>query len=287
MEIDSGRTAEHFDLTAAGAAYHALSAAEKRERIWKCVLGTQYKSLPPVGGTWTAISALARLLRPAYLRWIFSADGDSGPARLKAVGRYGAAAQVRLVPAAGHHRFTGVFTSGGVGLLRASWTFGALLPTPNVAIKFFIDGHRSRNLLARAYTHQPRAESFFAPTLSNELGRSRAPLVRLLVWYLHRAVGAEVAFRRVEHLAGMNDRGERAGASRLAPRRIYLVPLGQHCDAATDFRVGLAAIPLGTRLYRMEGELDGERFCVGDIVTESPFLASRFGDECLVFRHVH
>ena len=79
----------------------------------------------------------------------------------------------------------------------------------------------------------------------------------------------------------------------VAPWKIVLHPneelrKSQDQHAAEDFRTALAAIPAGTVLYNVvahatEGDATGKP--IGQIVTRSGFVASRFVDEGLYFQH--
>lgn len=79
----------------------------------------------------------------------------------------------------------------------------------------------------------------------------------------------------------------------VAPYRITFIPnqaLGWSSSAPEDFRLKLAAIPTGTVLYTValgkpaSSNVFNEEF-IGEVITEGPFVASKYGDKSLLFQH--
>jgi hypothetical protein len=94
----------------------------------------------------------------------------------------------------------------------------------------------------------------------------------------------------VDHLAAVKSDGSKVTHPK-TPEKIYLRPAEVHFDPETteDFREELSRIPPGTVIYRMFGsdwKGSTNEIYVGDIQTESHFVASTFGDRVLSFEHV-
>ncbi len=90
---------------------------------------------------------MRRLAKRAFLRRAFVQDDDVRPPRTKAFHAYGTVGKMRF-EADGEHPFTGIFSTGAVGFVRASLAVGMPNYSPATALKFLLDGpHPSQNLL--------------------------------------------------------------------------------------------------------------------------------------------
>ena len=211
------------------------------------------------------------------------------------------------------HPYTGIFRSGApCGLIRVSL---AVKPskggiTPGAALKFYID-QRSPAGISQPQSvnihvmHQldplpsfnPLAEAF-----SNVLPPPIAPQLIVGAQYFRaglKTLGAADTFGghlTVDHLAEYAADGSYEPDAR-APYRITLVPspeasqLMTLATLSTDFRVELTRLAVGTKLYDLYAD-DTQTYHaypygvhIGEIVLDSEFVASRYGDEILHFMH--
>jgi hypothetical protein len=94
----------------------------------------------------------------------------------------------------------------------------------------------------------------------------------------------------LDHLAAIDADGSVVKNPR-APARLVFVPAfsGFRPDENVDFREQFSRIAPMTRLYDVFASDsltdDTELVRIGHVITESPFVASRFGDEQLFFQH--
>jgi hypothetical protein len=144
-------------------AFRDATARDKQEMLWALISRFPYRELPaPHTSSFGGMRRLAsrKLLRSAWL------DDDVRPPRTKTFHAFGTVAKVRFA-ADGEHPFTGLFTSGAAGFMRASLANGMPKYSPAAAFKFLIDGPRSSEnlLLLPAFDMQPSRDFFErAPT---------------------------------------------------------------------------------------------------------------------------
>lgn len=240
----------------------------------------------------TNFQLMKRLINRAFLRKSFVQDDDVRPPRMKAFHAYGTVAKIQFI-ADGHHPFTGIFATGGLGFIRASLAVGMPNYSPAVAIKFLLDGaHPSENLLLHQSLDTQASRDFFerAPTnhTLNPITFPNTLMLPVLKFWLSK-ISNPIEMQLVDHLAKVTDDGSVVERPR-APETVYLYD-GEdvHNDPAStdDFRSILAEIPSGSLIYRMYGKESrgAKQVYIGTITTESGFVASEFGDCILAFRH--
>ena len=271
-------------------AFRTASARDKQEALWSFISRWPYEELPSMHST--SLQLMRKLMSRAFLRKAFVQDDDVRPPRTKAFHAFGTAAKMRFV-ADGTHPFTGIFATGGVGFARASLAVGMPNYSPAAAFKFLLDGpHPSENLLLHQSLDTQASRDFFerAPT-NHTLTPVTFPntlMLPLLRFWLS-PISSPIELQRLDHLAAVTNDGtvvERA----VAPELVYLYGADEvrNDPASTeDFRSLLANIPPGSLLYRMYGKptSNDKQIYIGSITTESPFVASEFGDCILAFRH--
>jgi hypothetical protein len=187
---------------------------------------------------------------------------------------------------------TGIFESGAVGIARLSLTRGQAQFAPSVAFKFLVDGdHISENLLLDQSIEAQSSLDFFERAPTNwTINPMRQPIKTfwpIAVKWLSTI--SNPMFQSVEHLAAIKSDGTKVEKP-VYPQTVFLYGEDSHHtdpSLADDFRVELSKIKPGTRLYRMYGRMtaESEQIYLGHMTTESPFVASAFGDRILALRH--
>jgi len=275
----------------ASPSFSLAPATEKQTILWDFVSRYPYgdERRPPLNTT--IFQLMIRLINRGNLRKAFDVDIDVRPPRTKAFHPCGTMAKIRFV-IDGQHPFTGLFATGAVGLARMSLAMGEQNYGPSGAFKFLIDGaHRSENLLLDQSLDTQTSRDFFERAPTNlTLKPSTYPLklvFPLLDWWLSAI--SNPMFQSLEHLAAVNCDGTTADPV-VAPQLVFLYgPAPLHPDPATtrDFRDILKAIPSGTTLYRIFGRMNetADQIYIGSLQTESPFVASEFGDRIVSLRH--
>ena len=236
---------------------------------------------------------------------------------------YGATAKVAFVPEP-NTPYTGVFARKASGLARFSYA-GPVLAigvVPGLGLKFPLDGdHPSQNLVAmrKLDRQQPLAHalsqdshnSVFQNPFTNILPPPSAVNVTMQVVKQRFETVVESGkglHQPVDNWASVSVDGSAVPAGQVrAPYRLIFQPTQtarQRSDPTIDFRDDLARnIPTGTTIYEIfaldEGEesglnqrgvtevedLLGHARKIGAIVTESEFIASRYGDYRLFLQH--
>src|SRR5262245_49301246 len=270
--------------------FRTATSRDKQEIMWSFISKWPYEQLPSMRTTNAQL--VGRLARRALLRPAFVQDDDVRPPRTKAFHAYGTVAKMRFV-ADGTHPFTGIFTTGAVGFVRASLAVGMPNYSPAAALKFLLDGpYPSQNMLLHQSLDTQASRDFFerAPT-NHTLTPSTfpntlmAPLLRL--WL--SPISNPIELQRLDHVAVVTNNG--GGVERVcAPELVYLYGADEvRNDPASldDFRSLLADIPSGSLVYRMYGKASRttKQVYIGSVTTESGFVASEFGDRILAFQH--
>ncbi len=127
--------------------YQARPGAEKLDLLWKNIAATAY---PPNGLPPGEPGLLARLplFTIGYLRTSVEHESDElPPGRAKLLHRYGSVARVRF-EATTEQPYTGLLRGSHEGLLRISAATAAPSFTPALALKLFVDGCPSANIMA-------------------------------------------------------------------------------------------------------------------------------------------
>jgi hypothetical protein len=271
------------------AGYEAQPAAAKQAALWSAIQGSAWPELPglhderPLGDKLGDVMAF---MGRKHLDPVFDTVGDVRPPRRKLVQTHGATAKVRF-EAEGEHPFTGMFATGGPGIVRLSLATDERKYSPAVALKLLADGRESQNVLAGTSFDPQDSKDFFRDEASNLLPDPKSWALRamnVLAGFIARPTE-----RPIEGLAhyGADGRDVRAP---VAPRQIYLVPgegVGFADDTQKDFRAELAELPPGTVLYEVWARAEGseDRVRIGRLRLESSFVASEFGDRELFFKH--
>lgn len=236
---------------------------------------------------------------------------------------YGTTAKVRFIPEPGT-AYTGILSEPVPALARFSYA-GPIIGVgvvPGLGLKCFVDGdHPSENLVAmRQLDRQQPVWRFFSPHSNNSVFQN--PFTNILpVPSFLNLVRREMKRRfetvvedgkglhqPLENLACVHANGDLvAAAQAVAPYRVIFRPTPQATaasDASIEFRDDLAQnIRSGITIYEVfaldeaeERELNGKGVVrvedllahgrkIGTITTESEFIASKYGDYRLFFKH--
>jgi hypothetical protein len=269
--------------------YQSRYAIEKQALLWKNTLDAEYMTLPPyVDKDWDFIlSHIGALFR---LEETFEHVSDEMPKhKTKLTHNYGVLAHMRFFPAE-DSPFTGIYGSGGVGLIRLSMTAdpsGGYIQA--MALKFLVDGAPSVNLhLMNNLDGQGDNWNFFAGPFSNKLPHATSKPVVVLekIFEMVKNPANELP---VEHLAKIDSEGTVYKEFR-APEQLFFEPdqsLRHVIDPESrdDFRETLKTVVGEGELGQLYGMLGKQRILIGSIYVESELVASQYADEVLFFQH--
>lgn len=274
--------------------YERLSGCEKQEYLWqKRILPTEYDGYPSLAG----ITGWSTLLGNANgffsLRKSFTHVSDEMPRyRAKFIHPLGTVAKIEYQSEPGSP-YPGLLSEPYVcGLARASLAADPAVIgyTPGLAVKLFIDGVPSANIhVMSSLNGQGKNHNYFEHYFTNILPEPTGLLLQSLrAWF---STATRVPTRlRVHHLVHYNADGSKTNSGR-APYQLYFYPaMGRHIDPDTkrDMRQELAEIPPGSPLYDVyarASDKDRWAYLIGRVVTQSRFVASRWGDTGLFFKH--
>lgn len=275
--------------------YDSLSAEEKLERLWSQVSAEPYPagplpSEPP--STW----ARRKLFTVGHDRVSFEHVSDVVPrGRTKLVHAHGTCACVtwKVKDSRG---FTGVFESGGRGLLRFSDATGGPVFSPSFAIKFPVKDGPSLNFFALPYeSRSGRDRDPLSGVYANGAPPPKAGPAKAVAWAFQRTADALQGTRLYAIYLPLHELAERSldGASvdsATVPDRVELRATDEARAAladAEDWRRKLEGLEAGTALFEMSISAGREEKAEshGTLVLDTDFVASRWGDERLWFQH--
>lgn len=275
--------------------YDALPAADKLEALWGAVCAAPYDdaALPTsVPGAW----GRRHLFKVGYDEVSFTHGSDVMPAgRSKLIHRYGTCAKVR-VDVDDARGFTGFFETGGEGLIRFSDASGGGLFVPSFALKVPVTGAPSLNTFGLPKSRRsPKNPDFLSGGFSNATPGADSGPAKLLGKRFEATVQqlgatrAHAVYLPLHHFAGTHVDGQRV-ASPVVPDRLEVDPTDEAraaFDPAIDFRLGLALLEPGTRIFdlRVSASIDEDAQPFGSMTLLTRCVATPFGDEQLFFQH--
>lgn len=306
------------------AGYEAQSAADKQAALWKVVSETAYapRCRPASGLFLAALAAPTSILSMSTSLDRVSDELPVG--RRKMVHPFGTVATFDFVKdalPAGAAGYTGILAPGGApvhGVLRASLGGdpNVIGFTPGIALKFFVDGKSSVNVVAmNSLMGQNRDTNFLRKPLINDLPDPHAGLDRnasFLDWAKADsfALGQNLAFLpamaqgparatpnflHVDHLAirGADGRVVPEAERRSPAHLVFRAPQGLVTwwdlpqNRGFDYRDLLGALNTGTVLYEVFAQTTATspEVRIGVIKMSNKFVASTWGDYRLFFRH--
>lgn len=282
-----------------------LSAKDQLSSIWNKILQTKYAEIPPYHDT--GFFKKLKLLCPSFAEKAITHTGDEMiPGREKHIHSSGSVIKVSFVPEK-DHPFTGIFASGSEhALMRVSLAKAAEknMIIPGIALKFFIDGKDSQNIMAMYSLGGQTSRGFFDNNMSN-----RVPVPQNIDFAQRQL---DKSFRKamknldikgepnelpVKHLASITSDGSLVEHV-VAPHKLHFVVsyeakrLTENTQISEDFRTILDGKGEKMPLFFVFAEFDQNvpnadktMYRVGTIIGESSFVASQYGDEVLYFQH--
>ena len=281
----------------------APTSLQRRAALWDQVKQSEYSSVPPLSAPMAnpikAAGIIGRMLIDPLFRTntVFKpyADRDDvRPPREKLFHTFGSVAEATFVPESGS-AFSGIFRSGAPCLVRLSLAGDDKNYVAGVAIKFFVEGKPSVNLVALpSLDGQKRVDAagqevtnrdFFAnePTTWFPAASGAAKLLEGALSLLSKGRGIDPRRVSLAPLAQVQANGA-AVAQASAPEKLTLRNPAHHfaVDTPEDFRVELKhTYHAGDTLYEVWHEGDK----LGTLRLDSEFVASEFGDRQLAFNH--
>jgi len=274
-------------------AYLAESASKKSDDLW-----TAINKDTKIGG-WYHVQ-MPQLFTESEAP-TFDTPGDEMPQgslygyRLKLIHSVGAIAKVKF-HSRRNHKYTGIFEGADYGFARLS---AAVEPdtkvqslAPGMGLKFVRDGIDSANMVAMYSVDGQPSWNFFANDFSNHIPESTAVLTNLLA--AHFASETKwVTEVGLSDMARYDQSGYDFGDKVNFPYKLRFHPTGKISFPDTyvaEFTDQLMTIPSGSTLYEVYAtdkpvELGGTETHIGDLITESEFTTSNWGDEHFFIRH--
>ena len=207
--------------------------------------------------------------------------------RKKGIHTYGSTVAIEFV-ADGDSPFTGLYRGVSYGLARLSLAAKPTADTsvPGIGIKFLVDGKPSLNFVAMYSLDGQPTYNFFANSFTTVISPPSSGVLKILGAAFATATQDPTKVDTA-YLAKVTKEGEAVEAP-VAPISLKLVPNKDLAfdNAPHEVRDDLGTIAAGTTLYQVWGiTSDNQSIYIGRIVTTSRFVASKFGDEKLFFRH--
>ncbi len=283
--------------------YESWDGGAKAAWLWSSIEDSAHEptTLPPLRLPFSdrPIAEMRVVLQRSELEKALDREDDLMEAgRPKIIHARGAVAQVEFETDP-ESPFTGLLgpppAGGGSGLLRMSLVAkvkGKAAVTPALALKLFVDGLPSADLLAMNHTvGQGRDFDLFSNTMTNDLTHKHRELrpPQKIMSILFERVSRQPRRLVVDHLVERHSDGS-AVSEPAAPDRLRFTPTSEAREifvgqAGVDFRVVLAGVPTGTVLYEVEGVTGSESVPFARLRMTSRFVSSDAGDR-LYFRHV-
>lgn len=277
--------------------YESLLGCQKEKVLWESIQETEYGELPSWTGTeplkiFSFVLPWKKNEGKAFMGVTMTRMSDHLPeGRQKHIHTFGSTAPVAFVSNQ-NHPFTGLYEGVDCGLMRVSLATkpDAGGTVPGLAVKLFVDGKPSKNFMAMNALDGQESYNFFQKDFTNWIGDPESPVLKIFM-QAFKLVSSDPAKIDVSFLADTTQDGRVLGSdSVVAAEQIYLEPNRKQLnfsDEAHEVRNDMGTIEAGTELYKVFARAKGssQKIEVGAIVLKDRFIASRFGDENLFFRH--
>lgn len=288
------------------ASTHSSTACQKADSMWNDkIIPTMYGDLPAL--TAPGVLDLIALARTSFTIRSLTNDSDElDVGHRKLVHAWGAEARFRFVSSKSARGYTGIYESGSdcvIGRLSMATKPTKTVTVPALALKFFISGHKSKNLQIMNSTSGQKSHNFFEMPFSNIIPPPDSFAKRLIQKIFRKAAVAfgakdpDPTHLTVEHLAEIQVDGT-AVATPKSPYRLIFKPtmaasdLMKDATVDSDFRTNLARYPFGQVMYDVYALDIGESAddlpasnIVGQLIPTTKIVASSYGDEKLNFQH--
>lgn len=272
--------------------YEIKSAEVKQEILWNNSIKSTYSILPNKNpGVFESMA----LLSSKWLLPSFTHESDEIPnGRKKLIHTYGSVARVEWI-ANSNHEFTGIFSSGAVGLVRLSLARQGGDFIPGMGIKLFRDSVPSVNLhVMNRLEGQGNNRNFFQNKFTNNIPDPQSLALKILAEAFSTAVeylkkGSSPMFLPVGHLAKRNREGEQEEYINF-PEVLEFMPTQEvqlSSKSKVDTRLKFLSLNAGSVIYTIWAKetKSSNAIKIGKLVLESKLITSKYGDEVLFFQH--
>lgn len=288
--------------SACESSYESLSAEDKSKEVWSKILQSSFNTHIPTYADHGLKKG--KLLCPYYLSKTFTRSSDEIGKRKKLIYSSGSTIQFSFI-SSGKHPYSGIFESGAkFGLMRASLAQDATKEgiIPGIALKFFVDGQESLNIMAmESLDPDSLNTNFFNRGFTNLVPTPDSSIKNIVLESSFNKALKQIGSRgiarylTVRHIAAFHSNGNLVEHDKIkAPYQIFFIPtddliaLTKDQKFDTDFRTLVEGKGSGIELFKVYGaEKDSAESLVeiGTIHSVSRFLASSYGDEFLFFKH--
>ncbi|TPX55913.1 hypothetical protein PhCBS80983_g04936 [Powellomyces hirtus] len=312
-QIRSFPSAPTIEIPALPSNYEKLSALEKQELIWNRIKATSNSSQDWNGAVETAWLLTTLPPRPPFDR----VDDEMVKGRKKFIRNRGAHALVKVVPKDTFNGYTGIWATGSTnGVVRLTTLDEPpknpkpedIVIAPGGTLKLWRDGIPSTNLFFIYSLEGQKSWNYFQNPCSNHLAPPKE-LKTKVAKKLNQRVSHFSEMTGTSGLATFTTDGKPVAAPKY-PFQVWLVPSAEVKanppvltpeTAGANFASHFTAIPKGSPLYNVWAipepiqpydpatvyhpeTLVGATH-IADIVTDSEFTQSFYGDAHLHFKH--
>jgi len=214
--------------------------------------------------------------------------------RQKLIHARGSVAAVKFVPtAAAKSKYTGLFKGADSCVARLST---AAKPeddkmAPGMALKCFRNWKQSGNIISMFSLDGQSSWDYFENEFTNIIEGPQAFALKFLEKVVFNRASHCATWLSTKQFAKIDQEGNEIPEDKIKrPIQLWFVPADIHFNKAPnhdDFKNDLATIPVGSKIWEVFGSdtKGGKREKIADIITDSKFVASSFGDNNLFYQH--
>ncbi len=294
--------------------YKNLKSCEKMNLLWDdYIMSSKYKILPKLDDA--DAFGLFSLTLTNQMKDKMDYTSDVVPKGwVKPIHSRGSMAKIRF-KSSKEHPFTGLYNQSSCALIRLSLTNNPhqkhiLKPgqkrgvAPGIALKFFVDEKPSQDLsLLTTLEGQGNNHNFFLETFFSSIIPIGSGFDMKVVHTLFETVSKYPERLSVSGMSEWTLHGENVSKP-VSPTQLFFVPAYQASEKEEDIREKFHRIPRGTTLFHVYGYVSkspkedyknyskqqgfkflDKSFHIGEIITESEFISSAFGDHDIFFKH--
>ncbi|MBP9682317.1 MAG: hypothetical protein KBD76_13000 [Bacteriovorax sp.] len=274
-----------------------LKALEKQEMLYQNALKSQYSLSDIQGQGDPGILESAKLLSPSYLTLSFTDENDElKHSKTKLIHTYGSVAKATL-RITDKSKYTGILQSGASAIIRMSLAKLSGDYTPGMAMKLLVDGQISQHIFAMySLDGQGNNNNFFANNFATKIAEPKSNVLKILATQFKKALiqlgssHQDPTLQSVTDLAKVTSDGVQVAQPRWPFSLLFKPTAAAQMDKSKgQLRTKLAAdqYSKGVVLYTVYAvdAVGSEPELLGEVVLESKFIASEYGDRKLFYRH--
>lgn len=241
--------------------------------------------------------SMLKLFSTTYLAKSFTLASDEFETKkTKLIHTYGAVAKVNF-RITRETKYTGLFKSGAPGIIRFSLAQLGGSYTPGLALKLLVDGEKSQNIFAmHSLEGQGNNYNFFANDFESKIAEPVSNNLKLLGQRFKLAIielgssHGDPTLQSATDLAEVTTKGEVVNKP-LSPYSLIFEAntKAQMSSEMGDLRLRLQQAPYlpGLVLYKVfvRAFENAPKEELGEVILESVFVASEYGDTQLFFQH--